>query len=130
MSIILSKKLKLSRPNVYMHWCPGCKSAHFIYTCVQEGKGSVWSFNGNVKLPTFSPSIHITYTEPSCTDEEAIDIVRRREHGEKVIVPGTRVTVCHYHLQEGKLIYCSDSPHVLSGQSVDLPDFPQVKYHE
>lgn len=126
----LSKKLTLSRPGVYKHWCPGCKGIHFVYTCSQEGKGSAWSYNGDPEHPTFSPSIHIHYIEPNCTDEEAVEVIRLREQGQIVHVPGTRITVCHYFINNGKIQYCSDCPHSLSGQTVDLPDIPDYKETE
>lgn len=31
---------------------------------------------------------------------------------------------CHYFLQNGHLIFCSDSAHALAGKTVPLPDFP------
>lgn len=34
------------------------------------------------------------------------------------------VGVCHYRLTAGILQYCGDSTHHLSGQTVELPDFP------
>lgn len=33
-------------------------------------------------------------------------------------------TLCHYFIRSGKIEFCGDSPHKLSGQTVDLPDWP------
>ena len=43
----------------YIHWCPGCKRAHSINTLIKNTFGAVWSFDGNMESPTFSPSINI-----------------------------------------------------------------------
>lgn len=32
---------------------------------------------------------------------------------------------CHYFITAGKIMYCGDSKHALSGQTVDLPDIPE-----
>ncbi len=31
---------------------------------------------------------------------------------------------CHYFIQNGQIIFCSDSKHNLAGQTVSLPDLP------
>lgn len=124
MGQMLSTKLRLARPDVYMHWCPGCKSAHFIYTAPQKEGGPAWSFNGDVEAPTFGPSVHIWYDEPQCSEDEADEILLKRSRGESVDCVFKRITVCHYFLTGGILQYCPDSGHNLRGQNVPLPDYP------
>ena len=52
-----------------------------------------WKFNGDQQKPTFSPSVkHSTNTK----------------------------TTCHYFIRNGKIEFCSDSPHKLSGQTIEL----------
>ncbi len=83
----------------YTHYCPGCKGAHYIRTKSPRpasGENPVWTFNGNVDQPTFSPSIRIP-ADPKAP------------------------TVCHYHVIEGMISYCPDSPHALSGKKLPLP---------
>jgi len=82
-----------------MHWCPGCEKAHAIY--VSSPAKAVWTFDGNVDAPTFSPSVRISWNWP---DEPE--------------------TICHYFLTAGQLNFCADSTHELSGQTVPLPDLP------
>lgn len=36
--------------------------------------------------------------------------------------------ICHYFIRGGKIEFCGDSTHNLSGQTVDLPDIPEGKY--
>lgn len=129
MSIILSPKLRLSRPGVYMHYCPGCKSRHFIYTTPQAPGGPVWTYGNDPFKPTFHPSIHIWYKNPTCTDEEADRIHKKREGGDRSEeVPWVQVTVCHYFLKEGMLEFLNDCQHELKGKTVELPDIPECNY--
>lgn len=48
----------------YYFWCPGCKQYHSFRVKVAEGEVHpsgkpfpVWTFNGNMESPTFSPSL-------------------------------------------------------------------------
>jgi hypothetical protein len=43
----------------YFHWCQGCNQLHMINTLHKNDNGAIWSFNGNLKKPTFNPSINI-----------------------------------------------------------------------
>ena len=129
MSITLSNNLLLCRPHVYMHWCPGCKGRHFIYTNhinrESENKSN-WTFDGNNEVPTFNPSIHITHKEPTCSEEELDGILHQREKGIKIDYPHSVTTECHYYLRNGILEYQNDCPHKYRGQSIPLPDFPDL----
>jgi len=59
-----------------------------------------WTFNGNLESPTFSPSFLHTW---------------------KYAGQDRR---CHYVVTDGKVAYCSDSDHILAGQTIDMPDLP------
>lgn len=128
MSHFLSKKLKLSRPGVYMHWCQACKSGHFFYTNnANEGKPN-WNFDGNVEMPSFTPSMHIFYNEPTVDDDEIDRLMKLRETDKSIEVPSVRVTTCHYYLTAGRITYMNDCQHSFKGQTVDLLDYPENKY--
>lgn len=44
----------------WRHWCEGCKGNHVIYTDSRSQlSGHKWAFDGNLEMPTFSPSINI-----------------------------------------------------------------------
>ena len=100
-----------NRPIGWSHYCPACRSAH-IFNVEQPTRpfpeygikgGHRWTFNGNQGRPTFTPSMHI------------------QSYPKK----GQARTSCHYHLRDGVLDYCGDSPHAFSGKRVPLPDFPE-----
>lgn len=89
------------------HWCPGCESAHVIYT--KNPGGPTWTWDGNVDAPTCTPSVRC--------------FTRFDEDGKPLPDNGER-TLCHYVLTAGVINYCGDCGyHGLSNQQVPLPDF-------
>lgn len=75
-------------------FCPACRYCH----SVQTAGSPRWDWNGDCVRPTVSPSV-LHYIN----DDD-----------------GQRKTICHYFIRDGRIEYCSDSPHGLAGQSVDL----------
>lgn len=59
-----------------------------------------WTFNGNVEKPTFSPSFKHDWKEKDTPK------------------------VCHYIVTDGRVAYCGDCTHSMSGQTIDMPDLP------
>lgn len=84
----------------YGHWCPGCNSGHEINVDAVNAQGAKWSFNGDAERPMFSPSINIRWGKYAGQ--------QHTEHG----------GICHYFIRNGKIEYCSDSTHHLSGNTV------------
>jgi hypothetical protein len=85
-------------------WCPGCDGMHVVGV---EGEGA-WQWDGNVDLPTFSPSIR-TFTNYD-------------ENGR--LPEGQTRTLCHSFVRAGEIQFLSDCVHALAGQTVPLPDLP------
>lgn len=99
----------------YGHWCPGCKSGHEIDTESKNASGAIWTFDGNVYAPTFHPSVNIRwgrFADPS------FEFADGNDHG----------GVCHYTITAGRITFHGDTTHLLSGQTVDLPEIPDDKY--
>jgi hypothetical protein len=69
--------------------CPGCQEAR-RFTVRTDGGSPSWTFDGNVKIPSFSPSLRIYTTDPE-TKEQA--------------------TLCHLFVRNGQIEYCGDCPH-------------------
>ena len=86
----------------YSFLCPGCKMGHKFVVKWGHGKGNqpqpMWSFNGNMEKPTFSPSLLNTWTYGP-------------QHTKKV---------CHLFLREGILEFLNDCTHELAGKKVPL----------
>lgn len=82
----------------YRFWCPGCDEIHGIRA---KGPAPVWTFNGNLKKPTFSPS-HLTGWHGDNNEYFS-------EHR------------CHSYIEEGKIRFLPDCHHKLAGQTVPLP---------
>ena len=80
----------------YVFFCPGCNSHQGVWTSKPNRLGAIWSFNGDFEKPTIKPSLNL-YSEGV----------------------GYR---CHSIITDGKISFCSDSTHALSGQTVELPD--------
>lgn len=74
---------------------------HYIQTEAPQPNGAQWTFDGNLDVPTFGPSVRI-----------------QSYHGRVVS------EVCHYFIQAGQIKFCSDSTHKLAGKEMPLPDLP------
>lgn len=72
-----------------MWWCEACKTHHWA--------DSRWSFDGNMEMPTFSPSFLIV----DCPN------------------PGDR---CHSFVGAGRVRYLDDCTHALKGQTLLLKE--------
>lgn len=90
----------------YLHWCQGCKHAHVFP--VGHVDLHNWTFNGDLKQPSFSPSMLIYSGGWQRPDGREVP---RRVH-------------CHYFLTNGALLFQSDSPHEFSGQAAPLEPIP------
>ena len=105
----LSRVLRDTDGQGLVFWCPGCDSAHRIVH--GEGPRPRWVWNGNVDKPTFSPSVLITWTEPSDNpnefDDESKDVKK----------------VCHSFVRDGNIEFLGDCTHPLAGQTVPLPSW-------
>ncbi len=109
MNIKLSSKLSVcttetsSSGKMLWHYCEGCGKRHLIRVTKSPTGDHVWDWDGDVDLPTFSPS------------------VRHNNHFEHI---------CHYTITKGRVVFHEDSTHPLAGYEVDLPNFPELDYHE
>lgn len=76
--------------------CPGCEGGHAIPVSGPRG----WSWNGSFDSPTITPSILVNVGGSNPTEP-----------------------ICHSFVTEGKIRFCADTTHKLSGQTIELPDF-------
>ena len=103
---------KLVHPEIngYGFPCPGCKSYHVITTQKPQGN-PVWTFNGNIASPTFSPSL----------------LCRTGPMGPFSKHPGM-VYVCHSFIKDGKIQFLGDCTHDLKNQTVPLRELDDLGY--
>ena len=106
----LSRKLRSLEGGLIGFWCPGCDGMHAVR--VSSPKGGNWSFDGNVALLTFSPSVLVTYNGADAGHEHI--------HGGGRAPPAT----CHSFVRAGRIQFLGDCTHALAGQTVELPDLP------
>lgn len=83
----------------YLFWCPGCEMPHGFRVAGAPGEPT-WDFDGNLEVPTFSPSLLVTWSDPT----------------------GPRR--CHLFLQAGQLRFLSDCTHSMAGRTVPLAPWP------
>lgn len=79
--------------------CPGCGALHSFILANDDGTiptGPVWTWDGNVESPTFSPSMLVRWGD-----------------GE----------VCHSFVEAGRWRFLDDSTHALAGE-VGVPMLP------
>lgn len=88
---------------LYKIFCAGCNTVHSIWAKPSEYPHPVWGFNGNLDKPTFTPSVRITWPE-------------QKEDGT------TFNHCCHFNIVDGRIEFCGDCTHALSGQVLELPD--------
>ena len=86
--------------------CPGCGFGHALWIKQPEGMGDkkypIWSFNGDLNRPTFSPSL----------------LVRGVKNAENDPTPRH----CHSYIRDGKIEFQGDCTHELAGKTVELAD--------
>lgn len=90
-------------------WCPACDEAHVV--------NSGWTWNGNVEQPSFKPSIKVTGTERLTPEQHAA--IMRGEPFKPI------PTCCHSFVTDGLIKFEGDCTHVLVGQTVPIPPWPQ-----
>jgi hypothetical protein len=72
---------------------------HGVYIRVwRPGGNPVWTFNGNLEKPTFTPSILVTMP-----------------------IEGEKPKICHSFVTDGRIQFLGDCTHALAGKTVDLP---------
>lgn len=104
----LSSILRSVEGGGLMFWCPGCDGAHMVR--VGEGLGARWGYNGSPDMPTFTPSILVTYNGPDAG----------QDRGDGKNAPPA---VCHSFVTDGRIQFLADSTHGLAGQTVDIPNW-------
>lgn len=83
----------------YEFHCPGCDLDHQVFT--DEGYcGHSWKFNGDVDKPTFNPSVRIS----------GFDWKKKKDYE------------CHFFIKEGKIQFCGDCSHDMSGKTVEMEE--------
>lgn len=91
-----------------LFWCPGCDKAHQVR--VGDGPGPRWGWNGSADRPTFTPSVLVTWHEPSDDPALAGDPAHDMKRA------------CHSFVTDGQIRFLADCTHALAGQTVPLPE--------
>lgn len=97
-------------------WCPGCDDAHGVVVDAP----ATWTWNGDLELPTFTPSVLVEMSKWKGTFEQ-YGKWTRPTHPD--VEPGG-TCICHSFVTDGRIQFLTDSTHTLAGQTVDLPEWP------
>ena len=120
----ISKKLRNVEHNGLSFYCLGCRTMHMV----NHGDGG-WEWNGDVNAPTFSPSIKVTsgHHMPNHNRKDNCWCIYNAEQIAKGEEPSKfKCTVCHFFIKHGVVEFLSDCTHPLAGQTMPLPDLPDV----
>lgn len=88
------------KSRLLLFWCPGCDEHHSVSIGAPNSMGAVWSWDGNIEAPTFSPSV----------------LVRHKDQNNVV------VNTCHLFVRAGHIQYLPDCTHALAGTTVAMED--------
>jgi hypothetical protein len=83
------------RGSAVVFQCPGCRCLHSVIVERNRPEHPLWTWNGSLDRPTFSPSI---------------------------LVRDGRGGVCHSFVTDGRIQLLGDCTNSLAGQTVDLPE--------
>lgn len=104
----------------YMIQCPACGNGH-LFNTTPSGSKPVWTFNGDLEKPTFSPSMLVRSgcKAPGHKPGDPCWCSYNKDH------PGDPAPfgcgVCHSFVRAGRIEFLGDCTHRLAGQTVDLP---------
>jgi hypothetical protein len=100
--------------------CPGCGYAHSVDL-------PRWTFNGDLAMPTLSPSLLIKsghYASHFNAEEDTCWCKYNEEHPDKKAP--FACGICHSFVNEGRIQFLNDCTHSLAGQTVDLPELEEA----
>jgi hypothetical protein len=128
-------------------WCPGCDAAHGPETRLPgtpaDFGGPLWTWDGNMTAPTFSPSllcyssVHLCPPDYDhgavCPNPDSCGATGHRvleEGPPRVLGHGTPHVVdpawgnCHSFIRDGHWEFLGDCAHQLAGQTVPMVPLP------
>lgn len=110
--------------------CPACNRAHAVYIGARIDNRATWTFDGNVDLPSFHPSVDAKSIRTDLTEAEEDEYDRAldklinefgRDVAYKKIMEDTRFAYrCHSWVKAGTIAFVGDSTHSLAGKTVPL----------
>lgn len=88
----------------YVFWCPGCDQPHpyRVHPDPYRANMPMWSFNGDMDRPTFSPSL--------------------------LVHPSPGQPRCHLFVKNGTIEFCGDCDHALAGKTVPMIEIPKDRW--
>jgi hypothetical protein len=125
----LSAVLREPSPGRVAFWCPGCDDMHAIPVAPEQQPNGAWGWDGDVKRPTFAPSLLVRsghYAEAGGSAAECKFCNWSDE--EKAEWGGSGCVRCHTFVRGGMIEFLGDCTHALAGQTVPIPQWPEGRY--
>jgi hypothetical protein len=116
----VSSKLRRTEDG-YAYWCQGCEEMHHVRT---NGPAAVWSFDGDLESPSFSPSVMVTsgHYVSSHKPGDPCWCTYNAEHPDR---PAPfKCHRCHTSITSGVVQFLGDCSHAFAGQTLPLPVLP------
>lgn len=101
---------------IYGFHCPGCNDVHHVAT-------KLWEFNGDMRRPTFSPSLLVRsgHYAPGQRDGHCWCTYNAEHPNEEAPF---NCYQCHSFVRDGQIEFLGDCTHWLAGQTIELPVIP------
>jgi hypothetical protein len=102
--------------------CPGCKMQHGVWVDPSL-PGPRWAWNGSLTLPTFSPSILVSWNSMTDEGREKIEAFyqQHKRYATREEIPCDKKNICHSYVTNGMIEFLDDCTHELAGETVPLP---------
>ena len=105
----------------FIFYCPGCQENH-SYNIQTGDNRPVWFFNGDLKYPTFRPSLLI---KSGCKTSDFKESECWCNYEERTGKPAPyKCGICHFYVTDGKIQYLSDCTHEFAGRIIELEEIP------
>lgn len=116
----MAKIIKENGSNGAVFDCPGCGMHHAVN--LGDTNSPMWSWNGDVERPTFSPSVLARHTKMTEVGEKQYAEWREQGFPPRLEQFDHIDVICHSFVADGRIQFLGDCTHKLAGQTVDLPD--------
>lgn len=109
--------------DILSFFCPGCKNYHSVG--ISPEHASHWQWNGDEERVTLSPSVlcRSGHYAPNHTPGKPCWCDHNKRNPNNI---DFECFQCHSFVRDGNIQFLSDCTHSLAGQTVPIPDYPEV----
>lgn len=110
--------------DILSFFCPGCQNYHSVGVSSEHPQS--WQWNGEDDNVTLSPSVLLRsgHFAPGHAADKPCWCDHNKRNPENIHF---HCVQCHSFVRNGNIEFLSDCSHSLAGQTVPLPDYPDVQ---